>query len=533
MIGKNKFGIEILDTTLRDGAQSEGVSYSVSDKINVVKALDDFGVNYIEAGNPGSNPKDLEFFKRAGGLKLKNAKLCAFGSTRRIAKNICEDENILSLLSAGTETVVIFGKASDLQVKEILNATQAENLEIIYDTVKFFKEKGKEVIFDAEHFFDGYKSNKAYAKKALKVASDAGADILTLCDTNGGALSHEVATAVKDIVKSFKNIRIGIHCHNDSGLAVANSLVAVECGATHVQGTFVGTGERAGNADLSGIIPNLYFKMGYDCAKWNLRQLTDTALKIYEISNIVPPANKPYTGYSAFAHKGGMHIDGMEKLESSFEHIPPESVGNKRRYLMSELSGKTTVFNKIASYAPNLSICSQEVGEILNKLKELEFEGYQFESAEASFELIVREILGGLKPKFEIKSYKTSVEYLSGNGSANASVEVVANGLSQTATASGNGPVNALDIALRKALQSIYPEIKNIYLTDYKVRVISSGNATGAKVRVLIENSSGKNIWTTVGVSSDIIEASKKALQDSFEYYLLKWGCAHCVDLKP
>jgi len=515
--------IEIFDSTLRDGAQSEGISYSVQDKLNIVKTLDDFGVAYIEAGNPGSNPKDIEFFEKVKELKLKNAKLCAFGSTRRKGLKVEDDENVVSLLNADTQTVVIFGKSWDLHIFKILKVTLEENLELIKDTIQFFKQKGKEVIFDAEHFFDGYNSNPNYAMSVLETAVNAGADVIGLCDTNGGMLPSEIYEVTKAVKNRFGNIRISIHCHNDTDCAVANSIMAVEAGVSQVQGTFIGVGERCGNADLSVIIPNLEFKMNCKTVSGDLKKLTQTVYQIYEISNLVPPTNKPYSGTSAFAHKGGMHIDGVDKCNCSFEHIPPETVGNSRRYLMSEMSGRTTVLSKIAEIAPELTKASQETKTILAELKKLEHEGYQFESADASFELMVLNLLGRSKPHFKLKMYKTSGENPAPDGeqSAFALIKVEVNGHEEMAAAVGNGPVNALDIALRKALAVFYPQLNGVHLTDYKVRVLSSAQATGAKVRVLIENSDGKKVWTTVGVSTDIIEASWLALVDAIEYYLL------------
>lgn len=516
--------IEIFDSTLRDGAQSEGISFSVQDKLNIVRALDDFGVAYIEAGNPGSNPKDIEFFEKAKSLRLKNAKLCAFGSTRRKNVKVDADPNVQSLLDAGTDTVVIFGKSWNLHIKEILCVTNEENLMLVYDTVSYLKSKGKEVIFDAEHFFDGYKADARCAMGVLDAAVQGGADCLTLCDTNGGTLPLEVARLTAEVACRFPDKRISIHCHNDTGCAVASSMLAVESGACQVQGTFIGVGERCGNADLSVIIPNLELKMGCKAIDGDLSRLSDTAYRIYEISNMIAPIYKPYTGASAFAHKGGMHIDGVDKCCYSFEHVPPEAVGNKRRYLMSEMSGRTTVIAKLAGVAPELSKASPETKVILDRLKELEHEGYQFESADASFELMVLDILGRFKPHFKLKMYKTSGEYPAPEGeqSAYALVKLAVDGKTETAAAMGNGPVNALDLALRRALCTFYPELAEVHLTDYKVRVLSGDQATGAKVRVLIENTDGKAVWTTVGVSTDIIEASRLALVDSLEYYLFK-----------
>lgn len=514
--------IEIFDSTLRDGAQSEGISYSVQDKLSIVKTLDDFGVHYIEAGNPGSNPKDIEFFEKVKSLTLKNSTLCAFGSTRRKNIKVEEDENVASLLKADTKAVAIFGKSWELHIREILKVSLEENLELITDTISYLKSKGKEVIFDAEHFFDGYKSNPSYALTVLENALKAGADVLALCDTNGGTLPNEIYLITKRVADCFPTARISIHCHNDTDCAVANSIMAVEAGATQVQGTFIGVGERCGNADLSILIPNIQLKMGYECIGKDLSNLTDTVLKIYEISNLIPPNNKPYTGASAFAHKGGMHIDGVDKCNCSFEHIAPSCVGNKRRFLMSEMSGRATVISKLANIAPEIRKDSEEAKAILSKLKDLEHEGYQFESADASFELMVLNALGRFTPHFKLQMYKTSGEHPAPDGemSAFALTKIMVNGQAETAASMGNGPVNALDGALRKALSIFYPALNEVHLTDYKVRVLSGDQATGAKVRVLIENTDGKQVWTTVGVSTDIIEASYFALADAIEYYL-------------
>ena len=516
--------IEIFDSTLRDGAQSEGISFSVSDKLNIVKTLDDFGVAYIEAGNPGSNPKDIEFFEQAANLKLKNAKLCAFGSTHRKHTAVEEDPNILSLLHAGTDSVAIFGKSWDLHVHKILNVTLEENLALVSETVAFFKAHGKEVIFDAEHYFDGRKANTDYAMAVLKAAADAGADVLCLCDTNGGASPITVRDGTKDVVRAFPGVRIGIHCHNDIDCAVASSMLAVEAGAVHVQGTFTGIGERCGNADLSIVIPNLQLKHDYDCVTNDLSKLSATVIKLMEISNLVLPNNKPYTGASAFAHKGGMHIDGVNKLSKSFEHIDPSAVGNTRRFLMSEVSGRTTVLAKLKALAPELDKNSPETADIVSRLKELEHEGYQFESADASFELMVLSLLGRFKPHFKLCMYRTSGEFPfpSGDESASAMLSIEVNGKNETAAAMGKGPVNALDTALRKALNVFYPELAKVHLTDYKVRVLTAEQASAAKVRVLIESTDGAVTWTTVGVSTDIIAASWQALVDSIEYILNK-----------
>ena len=513
--------IEIFDSMLRDGAQGEGVAFSVIDKINIVKALDAFGVDYIEAGNPGSNPKDIEFFQLARDLKLKSARLCAFGSSCRKGRTPEEDENVQSLMDAGTDVIVIFGKSWDLHVLKVLNTTLKENLRLVKDTVAFFKGKGKEVIFDAEHFFDGYKANAEFAMQVLAAADEAGADALVLCDTNGGATPDFIGTVTAKVCKAFPAKRIGIHCHNDIGCAVASSMSAVQAGAAQVQGTFIGIGERCGNADLCTIVANLRLKMGYACAG-NLELLRDTASKLSEICNMRLNRNAPYVGESAFAHKGGMHIDGVTKVSMSFEHVPPESVGNERRFLMSEVSGRTTVLAKIAAIAPELSKDSPEISKIVQRAKELEHEGYQFESADASFELMALKILGRYRQHFKLGMYRTSGEFPhpdeSKSASAMLSIQV---GDTQEMTAEmGNGPVHALDTALRKALTVFYPQLAKVRLVDYKVRVLTGKAATASRVRVLIESSDGEMDWTTTGVSTDIIAASWEALSDSIEYYL-------------
>lgn len=509
---------------MRDGAQSEGISFSVLDKLNIVRALDEFGVAYIEAGNPSSNPKDIEFFKKASELKLKNAVLCAFGSTRRKNMRAEEDEHVISLLNARTSAVSIFGKAWDLHVTEILKVPLVENIAMVRETVAFAKSRGKEVIFDAEHFFDGYVSNPDYALTVLGAAYDGGADVLCLCDTNGGSFPDTIREITGIVCNKFPDRRIGIHCHNDIGCAVANSLIAAGAGAVHIQGTFIGYGERCGNADLSVVIPGLHIKQNRKCIKGDIGKLTETAKKIAEISNLMLSKDRPYVGESAFAHKGGMHIDGVTKLSCSFEHIDPESVGNKRRFLMSEVSGRTTVLSKIKNIAPDLTKDSPEVAMIMNRLKQLEHEGYQYESADASFELVVLKTLDLYKPHFSLVMYKTTGEYPAPNGemTSSAMINIKVDDRSETAASLGNGPVHALDSALRKALNVFYPQLGNVFLVDYKVRVLETDHATAARVRVIIESTDGQNTWTTVGVSTDIIQASWIALADSIEYKLTR-----------
>ncbi|MDA3900274.1 MAG: citramalate synthase [Spirochaetes bacterium] len=520
----NKQPVAIFDSTLRDGAQAEGISFSVKDKIDILQTLDSFGIAYIEAGNPGSNPKDLEFFEAADKIKLKNSTLAAFGSTRRRNIKVEDDANVQSLLKANTPAVVIFGKSWDFHVTEILKATLNENLEMITDTIAFFKEKGKEVIFDAEHFFDGYKNNAEYALSSLRAAVKGGADSICLCETNGGAFPDEVATIVKTVSEKFADIPIGIHTHNDSGMAVANSVIAVINGASQVQGTFIGFGERCGNANLSAIIPNLEIKRGYSCLpEGALTELTTTARKIATIANMQLPDFYPFVGNSAFAHKGGMHIDGVNKNSRTFEHIEPSLVGNERRFLVSEVAGRSMILSSIQKIDPSIGKDSEETKDIINILKSMEHEGYQFEGAESSFELVIHRHLKTYKPFFDLEHFKIIGEEPAHDRTActNAIIKVKVGDTSEITAAEGDGPVNALDKALRKALDRFFPELKNVRLTDFKVRVLDTKNATAAKVRVLIESTDGENIWSTIGVSTDIIEASWKALVDSIEYKLL------------
>ncbi|TCK98435.1 2-isopropylmalate synthase [Natranaerovirga hydrolytica] len=517
--------VEIFDSTLRDGAQAEGISFSVEDKLKVVKAMDEMGIEYIEAGNPGSNPKDLEFFKEVKQIQLNHSKLTAFGSTRRRNIKVTDDANVQSLLEADTQGVAIFGKSWDFHVTDIIQTTLDENLNMIKETVAFFKEKGKEVFFDAEHFFDGFKSNKEYALASLKAAKEGGADCLVLCDTNGGTMPLEVYEMTKEVAKVLPEIKVGIHAHNDSGMAVANSIMAVEAGARHVQGTYIGFGERCGNANLSTIIANLQLKKGYDCIPEEyMEHLTSTAMLIAEIANITLSEKEPFVGRSAFTHKGGMHIDGVNKASHSFEHINPEIVGNARRFLMSEVAGRSTIMKKIHKIAPEITKESDEAKQIVDRLKELEHEGYQFEGAESTFELIIRKQLGKYKSFFELENFKIIGEQPAKDSifSSYAMVKVNVDGTEELTAAEGDGPVHALDSALRKALEVFYPSLQEVHLTDYKVRVLDSKSATAAKVRVLITSSDGKDIWSTVGVSSDIIEASLIALIDSIEVKLLR-----------
>ncbi len=513
--------VEIFDSTLRDGAQGEGISFSVEDKLAITHALDELGIAYIEAGNPGSNPKDLEFFQRVG--TLRHATLCAFGSTRRANVRVEDDKNVRALETANTPAVVLFGKSWDLHVTDVLHTSLEENLNMIRETVAYFKKHGKEVFFDSEHFFDGCTANRDYAYATLKAACEGGADVLCLCDTRGAAYPTEIATEVRSVCETFGR-RVAIHSHNDTGMAVADALLAVDAGAAQVQGTMLGIGERCGNANLTTVIADLQLKRGVSCVpEEQLGNLTSSVRRIAEICNVTLPAAAPYVGTSAFAHKGGMHVDGVMKVPRSFEHVTPESVGNERRFLLSEVSGRTTVLPAVQRVDPTLTKSSPEVKAVVARIKELEFEGYQFEGAQATVDLLIRKVIGVYKPFFELEQYKIICEQPPKDGMYDTAViRLKAFGQSEISAAQGDGPVHALDLALKKALTVFYPAVKDIHLTDYKVRVMESRSATASKVRVLIETTDGDSSWSTVGVSTDIIAASWIALVDSIEYKLIK-----------
>ncbi|MDR0426824.1 MAG: citramalate synthase [Clostridiales bacterium] len=517
--------VDIFDSTLRDGAQGEGISFSVTDKLNIVKALDKLGVAYIEAGNPFSNPKELEFFEKVKGLTLKNARLTAFGSTRRRDAKVAEDGNVKSLLAAGTPVCAIFGKAWDFHATEILKTTLQENLNMIDETVSFLRENGREVVFDAEHFFDGYKHNPAYAIEALKKAAAAGASTLCLCDTNGGCFPDEIEAIVKAVKQAVRGAALGIHTHNDAALAVANSLMAVGAGATQVQGTLIGIGERTGNANLCEIIGNLQLKRGYRCIPpENMSGLCAAAHAVAEIANVRLNKFMAYVGKSAFAHKAGMHIDGVHKASAAFEHVDPAAVGNGRRFLMSEVGGRSSILEKVQKLDPTVGKDSPVTKELAEAVKALEYRGYQFEGAEASFELLVRKYLGAYKPFFKLEKFKVIAEQNTGEAYAPATalVKVSVGGSVELTAAEGNGPVNALDIALRRALERFFPRLREFKLTDYKVRILDSRETSSAVTRVLIESGDGLETFNTVGVSRDIIEASLLALVDAIEYKLTR-----------
>ncbi len=514
--------ITLYDTTLRDGAQREGISFSVEDKLQIAASLDRLGVDYIEGGWPGSNPKDMEFFARAAKLRLEHAVITAFGSTRRVGIAVEKDENIRSLLSAGTSAVTVFGKSWDAQVRRVLDANPEENLRMISETVAYLKEAGREVIYDAEHFFDGYQDDPGYALATIRAAADAGADVIVLCDTNGGALPATVAE-VFAAVKEEIDIPLGIHAHNDSETAVANTVSAVAAGALHVQGTINGYGERCGNANLCSVIPALKLKLGYDCVSdIQLSLLTETAHYVSELANLPLAPYLPYVGKSAFAHKGGVHVNAILKWEGSYQHIDPRLVGNHRRVLISELSGRSNITYKARELGLPLDEGSPQAGRVLDRVKELEQEGFQFEGADGSVELLVRRAKPDYRAPFTLRGFHVLVKEGNGGGMVSeATVKVEVNDEVMHTAAEGNGPVDALNAAVRKALLPFYPHLAEVHLTDYKVRILDGKAGTAARTRVLITSSDHQHSWSTVGSSPNIIEASWYALADALEYALL------------
>lgn len=516
--------IEIYDTTLRDGSQTEGISFSVEDKLRITEKLDELGLHYIEGGWPGSNPKDLEYFKKAKKLNLKNSKIVAFGSTHRPHHKVEEDSNIRALLDAKVQIITIFGKTWDFHVIEALKISLEENLDLIHNSIAYLKSNVQTVFFDAEHFFDGYKDNPKFALKCLIAAQEAGADCIVLCDTNGGTLPDDIQN-IFDKLKKDIHKPLGIHAHNDSECAVANSVIAVKKGAVHVQGTINGLGERCGNANLCSVIPNLQIKLGIDCIKpENLKKLRDVSRFVNEIANIRHFKRQPFVGDSAFAHKAGIHVSAIRKRPETYEHIKPSLVGNSQRVLISDLAGKSNILRKAEEFGIHLESDSPQVQDIVTTLKELENEGFQFEAAEASFELLMKKSLGLHKKFFTLTGFRVIVEKRKEGEEpiSEATIMLKVGGHTEHTAAIGNGPVNAIDNALRKALDKFYPELKNVKLHDYKVRVLTAGKGTTAKVRVLIESGDGNERWNTVGVSENIIEASYQALVDSIEYKLLK-----------
>jgi len=515
--------ISILETTLRDGTQGEGISLSVEDKLRITAKLDALGVAYIEGGWPGSNPKDVEYFRRVKGIALKHAKITAFSSTRRPNIRVEEDGNIASLVDSGTTVVTIFGKSWDMHVTEALQTSLEENLAMIRETVAYLKGRGLEVIYDAEHFFDGYLRNPRYALKTIQAAAEAGADWVVLCDTNGGMLPEELEQICRLVAETVET-PLGIHTHNDGELAVANSLAAVRGGATMVHGTINGYGERCGNANLCSIIPNLELKMGHRCLPaGSLALLTEVSYYVSELANVAHQASQPFVGQSAFAHKGGIHVSAVAKNPHTYEHIDPALVGNKRRVLVSELAGISNLKYKAQEMNIDISFESPESRRIIQEIKALEHMGFQYEGAEASLELLLRKAFGKYQDYFQLESFKILMEKREDREMlSEAMIKLkVGDEIVHTA-AEGNGPVNALDNALRKALEHFFPLIRHIRLSDYKVRVLDEKDATAAKVRVLIETMDEEGAWNTVGVSENIMEASWQAMSDSINYALLK-----------
>jgi 2-isopropylmalate synthase len=512
--------IAIYDTTLRDGMQAEGVSFSLADKLAIAKCLDGLGVDYIEGGYAASNPKEMQFFHEVAKLGLKCSKVTAFGSTRRADCTVEDDASLNSILACKASVATIVGKTWDLHVGLVLGCSLEENLRICAESIRYLKQNGLEAIFDAEHFFDGYRANPEYAMKVLAAAAEAGADALVLCDTNGGSLPHQVLEITRQVCDAFGSVVVGIHTHNDSDCATANALAAVRAGARHVQGTINGLGERCGNANLCSVVPNLAFKMGLEpLSPEKIKLLTEASRFVFEIANLSPVMNLPYVGDSAFAHKAGLHVDALRKSKQTYEHIDPEMVGNERRFLISELSGKSNILAEMekAKIVQDKTLARK----ILARVQDLENEGYQFEAANASFDLLVRKVMETFKPSFELIKYHVDVEKRKGGELVTeATVKLKVGDEIEHVVGEGDGPVNALDAALRKSLERFYPALKEVQLFDYKVRVVNAKEGTAARVRVVIESRDKQSIWGTVGVSENVIEASWLALVDSVEYKL-------------
>ncbi len=515
--------ILIYDTTLRDGTQGEKISFSVDDKLMIARKLDELGIDYIEGGWPGSNPKDKDFFRRLEELELQHARMAAFGSTRYPRNKVEADPNVRALIEAGTPVVTIFGKSWDLHTARALGITEEENIALISETVRFLKDQGKEVIYDAEHFFDGYNSSPAFALRTLEAAKAAGADTLVLCDTNGGTITTRLAEIFAEVRKRFDGV-IGIHTHNDCDLAVANSIAAVELGATHVQGTINGYGERCGNANLCSILPVLELKLGHTTiGQERLAQLSGAAGFVSELANLSLRNDAPFVGRSAFAHKGGVHVSAVLREAATYEHIPPELVGNRRRVLISDLSGRSNIFYKLKEKGLGDRLTDDARRELLDRIKQLEYEGYELEAAEGTFELLVRQTLHPDQFFFELENLSVTTEKKgAGRTGSTASMTIRAGDGLHSATASAHGPVHAMDICLRKCLSKLYPQVADIRLTDYKVRVLDSKRGTAARVRVLVEWRDHKRSWATVGVSDNVLEASWNALVDSVRLELLR-----------
>ena len=513
--------INIYDTTLRDGTQGEQVNLSAEDKLRIAQKLDDFGIQYVEGGWPASNPKDERFFEMARKVSFKKINLTAFGSTRRRQIRPENDRNVKALLDTEVETVTIVGKSWELHVLQILGASLDENLAMIEDTVSYLKGHGREIIYDAEHFFDGYRHNPAYALETMRAAINGGADIIVLCDTNGGTMAAEIQSTIREAMANT-TLPVGIHAHNDCGLALSNSLVAVQSGVTMVQGTVNGYGERCGNADLISLIGNLQYKMGYQCiAPQSLKLLTELSRYVSEVANVPPLNYRPFVGRSAFAHKGGIHVSAIMKNPAAYEHMDPEQVGNRRRVLVSDLSGKSNIEYKSREMAINLNSNGFDSRKIVHEIKKLEDQGYQFDAAEGSLELLIKKVSGQFEDPFTLESFRVTTEKdRSGLSTSQATIKISVGKDYEITAAEGDGPVNALDNALRKALTKFFPQIEEMRLVDFKVRVIDGGEATAAKVRVQIETRDAREIWSTIGVSENVIEASWQALVDSVQYKL-------------
>jgi len=514
----------IYDTTLRDGTQSERINFSAEEKLRIAQRLDEMGFHYIEGGWPGSNPKDLRFFEMAKGIPFRNARLTAFGSTRKPGVQPEACRNLRTLLKAGTTAIAIFGKSWDLHVREILGIPLGENLQMIRDSIAFLKAKEKEVIFDAEHFFDGYLRNPAYALATLKAALAARADRIVLCDTNGGTLPHDLTEAVLKAATIIPPERLGIHTHNDCGLAVANSLAAVRAGVTMVQGTVNGYGERCGNADLTAVIGNLQLKMHRKCLpEASLRQLTNLSYYVSEVANVRPLPFRPFVGRSAFAHKGGIHVDAVAKNPQAYEHIHPEQVGNSQRVLVSDLAGKSNIAFKAREFGIDVGDNDALNRKIVREIKRLEDQGFQFDAADGSLALLMKKITGAFKEPFTLQSLNVTHGKTGNNPSlCQATIKISVGDEVELTAAEGNGPVNALDNALRKALTKFYPQISRMHLIDFKVRIVEGSEGTAARVKVLLDSRDGEEVWSTIGVSENIIEASWQALVDSIQYKLCK-----------
>ena len=526
--------ITIYDCTLRDGTQGEEIAFSVEDKLRIAEKLDALGIGYIEGGWPGSNPKDMGFFDAASKLKLRQARIAAFGSTRRAGNRVDKDPNIIALLKAETPVVTIFGKSWDFHVQKALRTSLSKNLALIQDSVTYLKKQCDEVVYDAEHFFDGYRRNPEYALKTIRAAEAGGADCIVLCDTNGGALPSQIVAGI-EAAKETVSAALGIHTHNDSELAVANTLAAVDRGAVHVQGCINGYGERCGNANLSSVLPDLQLKMGYRCVtSAQLRKVREVSHFVDELANRRADTHQPFVGNSAFAHKGGVHVQAVLRDPNTYEHLPPEEVGNHRRVLISDLSGRANVVYKAKEFGIDLDAQDPETMEIVKQLKDLENQGYQFEAAEGSFELLMKKAKGQRKKFFDLVGYRVTVEKLdeASLARAEATIQVAVEGKLEHTAAEGNGPVDALNNALRKALEKFYPRLAETELIDYKVRILNESAATQATTRVLIESSDHDSNWGTVGVSPNIIEASWEALVDSFEYKLAKGNRRPAVSVR-